>query len=80
VKQGRLAVRYAFLANWAALRRECQQAGAEWPLPPSRKAVADDWLATATGPGPQGWAPMTHVNEGGLTPQAFIAGLANDPE
>ncbi|MCY2930980.1 MAG: DUF4838 domain-containing protein [Planctomycetota bacterium] len=79
VRQGHLAARYAFLSNWVALWRECFRAGAEWPLPSSRKAVADEWLAVATGPGPEGWTPMTHVNEGGGTPQEFIARFAVDP-
>jgi hypothetical protein len=79
VRQGHLPVRYAFLVNWTPLRRECLRAGAEWPVPKSRKAVADEWLAVATGPGPQGWSPMACVNEGGLTPQAFIARFAEDP-
>jgi hypothetical protein len=75
VQQGHLAVRYAFLANWAALRQECESAGLTWPLPDSRQSVAEEWLAVATGPGPQRWKPMTHVNEGAVTPQAFIESL-----
>ena len=78
VRQGELAVRYALLANWDALQRECRDAGAAWPLP-SREVVAEEWLAAVTGPGPHGWTPMTHVNEGALTPQAFVASLAGDP-
>lgn len=75
VRQGHLAVRYAFLANWDALQQQCREAGAAWPLSPSRRDVADEWLALATGPGPQGWEPITHVNEGALTPHAFVASL-----
>jgi hypothetical protein len=35
--------------------------------------VAAEWLAVATGTedAPRGWKPMTHVNEGGLTPKEF---------
>jgi hypothetical protein len=79
VRQGHLPVRYAFLQQWPYLQREARKAGADWPLPASRRAVADEWLAVATGPGPAGWSPMTHVNEGGLTPQAFVARYAADP-
>jgi hypothetical protein len=78
VKQGHQPVRYAFLNNWIRLRRECLRLGAEWPLPLSRKAVADEWLAMVTGPGPKGWSPMTHVNEGVLTPQKFVEQFAVD--
>jgi len=55
VRQGHLPVRYAFLQRWTQLRRECLEADAEWPLPLSRKTVADEWLSVATGPGPAGW-------------------------
>jgi len=79
VRIGHLPVRYAFLQRWTQLRQECVSANAKWPLPLSRKAVADEWLAVATGPGPAGWTPMTHVNESGLTPQAFVARFAVDP-
>jgi hypothetical protein len=79
VQQGHLPVRYVFLSRWSQLRRDCMRAGAQWPLPASRKAVADAWLATATGSGPAGWTPMTHINEGGVTPQAFVARFAVDP-
>lgn len=79
VRQGRLAVWYAWLTRWSSLRRECRAAGAEWPLATSRKAVAAEWLAVATGPGPKGWSPVTHVNESGLTPRAFADRFAEDP-
>lgn len=79
VRQGHLPTRYVFLSRWPQLRRDCMRAGATWPLSLSRKAVADDWLATAIGPGPTGWTPMTHINEGGVTPQEFVARFAVDP-
>ena len=79
VRQGRLPVWYAWLVRWSQLRRECLRAGAAWPVPASRKALADEWLAVATGPGPEKWAPMTHLNEGGLTPAAFVARFREDP-
>ncbi|HSV74377.1 MAG TPA: DUF4838 domain-containing protein [Chthonomonadales bacterium] len=78
VRQGRLPVWYAWLVRWPQLRREHLATGGEWPVPTSRRALADRWLAVATGPGPQGWAPMTHINEGGTTPQAFVARFATD--
>ena len=78
VRQGHLAVRYVWLTRWAALRQECRQQNARWPLPESRKAAADDWFATATGPGPAGWSRMTHLSESGLTPENFIKRFAQD--
>ncbi len=79
VRQARLPVWYAWLVRWTQLRRECLARGAEWPVPTSRKALADMWLATAIGPGPAGWSRMTHVNEGGLTPEQFAARFKDDP-
>lgn len=79
VRQGRLPVWYAWLVRWSQLRRECLRADGKWPVPASRKALAAQWLAVATGPGPAEWKPMTHVNEGGLTPAAFVARFQEDP-
>ena len=78
VRQGHLPVRYVFLTRWPQLRRDCLRSKSAWPLPTSRKAVADEWLSTATGPGPAGWTPMTHLSEGGLTPQSFVSRFAVD--
>ena len=78
VRQGRLPVRYVWLVRWSPLRREALRGGEKWPLPASRKAVADEWLSVATGPGPAGWSRMTHLNEGGVTPESFAARFARD--
>jgi hypothetical protein len=78
IRQGRLPVQYAWLSRWQRLRFEAARTGAKWPLPESRKQVAAAWLATATTPGPRGWSPITHIHEGGLTPQAFVTRLGED--
>ena len=78
VKQGHLAVRYAFLACWTELRRECLASAGTWPLSNSRQAVAAEWLANATGPGPAGWEPMIRSNEREQTPQAFFDSVNSD--
>ncbi len=79
VRQAHLPVWYAFLHRWAALRRECRMLKASWPVPNTRAELARMWLADATGPGPDGWKPMTHVNEGGLTPAAFAESMKSEP-
>ncbi len=79
VRQARLPVWYAWLVRWSLLRRECLLSGGPWPVPASRKALADQWLTVATGSGPSGWSRMTHVNESGLTPERFVARFAEDP-
>ena len=53
VRQARLPVWYAWLVNWRSLRLYCVKSGGAWPVPLSRKALADRWLAEATGPGPR---------------------------
>ncbi len=79
VRQGHLAVRYVWLNRWNDFRAKARNAGHVWPMSTSRRSVAADWLAVATGPGPQGWSPMTAVDEGRLSPQAWVAQFANDP-
>jgi len=72
VQLARLPVWYAWLVNWDKLRQECEQTGAKWAMPLSRKELAQKWLHLATGDGPKGWSRITHVNEGGLTPEKFV--------
>lgn len=80
VRQGQLAIRYVVLSRWVPLRQEAHRQKLRWPLPESRKAVADAWIALATGPGPKGWSPITHMNEAGLSPARWIERFALDPE
>jgi hypothetical protein len=71
-------VRYAWLTRWTQLRKECQDAGATWPLPESRKAVAEEWRVVANGVPGQAWTKVTSVNESGLTPEKFLARFAEE--
>ena len=80
VRQGRLPVWYAWLIRWNDLRKEQNASGNSWPITESRKALAEKWLALATGPGPAGWSPISHVNEPGLTPRQFVDQLGPDPQ
>ena len=70
-----LAVGYVWLSRWDKLRKECADAGATWPLPESRKQVADDWMAIARGVPGKTWTKVTLLNEGGLTPEKWVARL-----
>lgn len=79
VRQGHLSVRYVWLVRWSEFRSQARSAGVPWPLPESRKRVADEWVATATGPGPVGWTPVTQVSEGGPTPAQWATRFAVDP-
>jgi hypothetical protein len=80
VRLARLPVRYVWLSRWEALRKECLAAAAEWPLPRSRKQVADEWLAIARGQPDKPWTQVTLLSESGLTPEKFIARFAEDPK
>lgn len=72
VRQAHLPVRYAFLKNWNRLRRECWEQNAEWPLPESREAVAQEFREVCKGvPGEEG-SKVTSLSEHGLTVEDFL--------
>lgn len=79
VRIGHLPVRYVWLSRWEKLRKECTDAAAKWPLPESRQQVADDWMSVAKGVDGKPWSKVTLLNEGGLTPEKWVARFANDP-
>lgn len=79
IRLGHLPARYVWLSRWDKLRKECSDAAAPWPLPESRKQVADDWLSVAKGVDGKPWTKVTLLNEGGLTPEKWAARFANDP-
>ncbi len=72
VQIARLPIWYAWLIRWEALQEEAKQSGKPWSMRLSKQELAEKWLQIATAPGPPGWSPITHVNEGGLTPQQFV--------
>jgi hypothetical protein len=76
VRLAHLPVRYVWLARWGSLRKECTNAGANWPLPDSSKQVADEWRSVAEGVAGKRWTKVTLLNEGGLTPEKFLARFA----
>jgi hypothetical protein len=78
VQRGRMWLGYVWLSLWDRLRKECTDAAAQWPLPASRKAYADEWLKRAQGDPQLPWTKVTHLNESGLTPEKFAARFAND--
>lgn len=73
VRLGHLAVRYVWLSRWDELRRQCAAVGSKWPLDDSRKKVAQEWREVAAGIPGKPWTKVTQLNEGGLTPEAFLA-------
>ena len=79
VQRGRMWLGYVWLSLWEKLRKECADAGAAWPLPASRQAFAESWLKLAQGEATRPWTRVTHLNEGGLTPEKFVERFAQDP-
>lgn len=78
VRMGRLPLRYVWLARWDALRRECNEAGGDWPLADSRAAVAEEFAAAAKGTDDRPWTRITHLNEGGLTVDRFVERITGE--
>ncbi|MCX7800969.1 MAG: DUF4838 domain-containing protein [Fimbriimonadales bacterium] len=79
VKLAHQPVRYVFLKRWTPFRAECIASKARWPLPLSRRAVAEEFVRFLTSPGPRGWTPVSRLTEWALTPQEFLQQMAEDP-
>ena len=79
VELGRLPLGYVWLSRWEKLRKECAEMGAEWPLPASRKAYAEQWVEKTKGDPAAPWTQVRLLNESGLTPQKFLERFAQDP-
>lgn len=80
VRQARLPIGYLWLSQWVGLQRECRELGAKWPINPSRKDYAAQWLAAVNEPGPACWSPMTVMRESGQKPADFAAEVSTDPD
>ena len=72
VQIARLSLWYAWLVNWRSLEAQAHEANLPWHPPADKKTLAERWLQRATAQGPNGWKPITHVNEAGLTPEQFV--------
>lgn len=72
VRLSHLPVRYAFLANWEPLRRECQEQQAAWPLSESRQKVADQFRTISAGLPGKAWTRVEPLNESGLKVETFL--------
>jgi len=78
VRVGHLPVQYVFLQRWAALRKQCDDANAAWPLPESRKQFADEFSTAAKGVAGKPWTRVTLMNESRLTLDDFLKRFAHD--
>jgi hypothetical protein len=73
-------VRQSWLTSWNRLRKECAETGGAWPLPESRRQVADEWIAVARGVPDKPWTQVTLMAEGGPSPEKWIERFAKDEE
>jgi hypothetical protein len=81
VRMGHLAVRYAFLRDWANLRAERRKQNRAWPLAESRQAVAEEFAKVCRGMPGKEWTTVRQLNESGLMVDKFVAQLsAESPE
>jgi hypothetical protein len=78
VRLGHLPVRYVWLSRWDKLRKESADGGVSWPLPESRRLVADEWLSVAGGLDGKPWTRVTRLNEAGLTPEKWAVRFPPD--
>lgn len=79
VRIAHLPVRCAFLRSWTRLKKECDEARGTWPLPESRKAVAEEFRTVAQGVPDKDWTHVRVMTEGGQTVEKFLQGFAEDP-
>jgi hypothetical protein len=79
VRLAHLPVRCAFLKSWSRLRRECWEQNGTWPLPESRKVVAEEFRSVCEGMPGKPWTQVTVMNEPGLTVENFLKKFSEDP-
>jgi hypothetical protein len=79
VRIAHLPVRCAFLRSWTRLRNECTEQHGTWPLPESRKIVAEEFRSVAQGVPDKDWTHVRIMNERGQTVDDFLKSFAEDP-
>jgi len=78
VRLSHLPVRFAFLRDWQQLRYDAWEQNLAWPLPESRRVVADEFAAVAKGVPGKPWTVAHPLRESGLTVEKFVADLGPD--
>jgi hypothetical protein len=72
VRLAHLPLTYAWLARWDDLRKEAADSELKWPIGNDKEQVATGFLKIAAGEPEKPWSKITHLNEAGLTPEAFV--------
>ncbi len=80
VKMAHLPVRCAYLKYWALLRNECWEQNGAWPLPESRRSVADEFRKVCQGAPGKDWTVVKVMSEGGRTVDDFLKPFDTEPE
>jgi hypothetical protein len=80
VMMSRRPLWYVWLSRWDALRKECGEARATWPMPDTRAEAAEQFRVVARGFNGVPWTKITHLNESGLTPDQFVARITRKEE
>jgi len=75
IKRNHLGIQYVILKRWDEFRKAALADGSIWTLATARTEAAQQWLAIAKSQLPDGTPAVTAVDEGGLTPEAFVARL-----
>lgn len=78
VFRSRLGPYYVILRRWPEFRRASLASGDTWQWPQTRMELADLWR-TRQYFNPDRYSSITAVNEGGTTPEDFLAGLGPEP-
>jgi Domain of unknown function (DUF4838) len=78
VRMAHLPIRAVWLNYWPTLRHDCWEKNLSWPLPDSRKAVADEWREVARGIPGKDWTVVHHMNESGQTVEQFLEAHGQD--
>jgi hypothetical protein len=76
VRLARLPLRYVWLSRWDDLRKQSGDSEIPWPVADSRAKLADEWNSVAQGQPGKPWTRISLLNEGGLTPEAFLKRVA----
>ncbi len=78
VRIAHLPVRYAFIKYWNWLRHDCWERNMVWPLPESRKAVADEFRTVCKGIEGKDWTHVRALSEHGLNVDDFLKEHGDD--
>ena len=78
IRIAHLPVRYAFIKYWNWLRHDCWETNSDWPLPDSRRAVAQEFQEVCKGIEGKPWTRVHVLNERGLTVDEFLKEFGED--